>query len=208
MFLHVLIFPLTKYFLLTSCFFLLCFVLFSVLFTWVNSAWGRYPAPNKPGGAAAPPGPPPHHRGGLSPPPDPPSDRFADSSKKQLPMGRPLENHPCFVWTSHNFQIFTFPKSCCGTREPLNLHNSGYRATPELRIGRLDWKFHAASFYIGFSVKFHIFTFPNHAYSIFFIFPKSCCGTRQPLNLHNSGYRATPELRIGRLDWKFHAASF
>ncbi len=36
--------------------------------------------------------------------------------------------------------------SCSGTRDPLNLHNSGYRATPELRIGRLDVKFRALSF--------------------------------------------------------------
>ncbi len=37
-------------------------------------------------------------------------------------------------------------KSCSGARESLNLHNSGYRATPELRIGRLDVKFRALSF--------------------------------------------------------------
>ena len=29
-----------------------------------------------------------------------------------------------------------------------------------------------------------------------------------PLNLRNSGYRATPELRIGRLDGKFRVLSF
>ena len=42
--------------------------------------------------------------------------------------------------------FYTFPKSCSGTREPLNLHNSGYRATPELRIARIDVKFQALSF--------------------------------------------------------------
>ena len=29
--------------------------------------------------------------------------------------------------------VNTFPKSCSGTREPLNLRNSGYRATPEAK---------------------------------------------------------------------------
>ncbi len=38
-----------------------------------------------------------------------------------------------------------FPKRCFGTWEPLNLHKSGLRATPELFVAPIDVKFRALS---------------------------------------------------------------